>query len=126
MSLLQVLSDAGRGLTHSEIAERMKITGASVTRLVDWLEDADLVTRRRMIGDGLSRLVVMQEKGVIALAAFESLAGAMRDRLFEGVDEKDLAATVRVLDIIAARLMTDPGFREAEAEAEAEAATART
>ncbi len=115
MSLLQVLAEAGRGLTHSEIAERMKITGASVTRLVDWLEDADLVSRRRLIGDGRSRLVVMQEKGVTALAGFESLAGAMRDRLFEGVDEKDLAATVRVLDTIAARLMTDPGFREEEA-----------
>lgn len=111
MSLLYVLSEAGRGLTHSEIAERMKITGASVTRLVDWLEEADLVSRRRLIGDGRSRLVVMQEKGSRALADFETLAGAMRDRLFEGVNEDDLAATVRVLDIIAARLMTDPGLR---------------
>jgi DNA-binding MarR family transcriptional regulator len=112
MSLLYVLSDAGRGLTHSEIADRMKITGASVTRLVDWLEEAGLVSRRRLIGDGRSRLVVMQEKGVAALCAFDGLAGAMRNRIFEGVPEEELATTLRVLDTIANRLITDPGLRE--------------
>lgn len=111
MSLLQVLSDARRGLTHSEIAERMKITGASVTRLVDWLEDAELVSRRRLIGDGRSRLVIMQDKGVAALAAFEGLAGAMRNRIFDGLPEHDLVTTLKVLDTIANRLMTDPGLR---------------
>lgn len=114
MSLLYVLADARRGLTHFEIADRMKITGASVTRLVDWLEDAGLVTRRRLIGDGRSRLVLMQEKGVAALAAFDGLAGAMRDRIFEGVPEDELRTTLKVLDMVANRLLTDPGLREDE------------
>jgi DNA-binding MarR family transcriptional regulator len=114
MSLLQVLSDAQRGLTHSEIAERMKITGASVTRLVDWLEDAGLVSRRRLIGDGRSRLVIMQDKGVTALASFENLAGAMRNRIFDGLQEHELVTTLKVLDTIASRLMTDPGLRQDE------------
>jgi DNA-binding MarR family transcriptional regulator len=112
MTLLQVLADARHGLTHSEIADRMKITGASVTRLVDWLEDAGLVSRRRLIGDGRSRLVVMQDKGLAALAAFEGLAGAMRNRIFDGVAEEELAITLRVLDTIANRLSTDPGLRD--------------
>lgn len=114
MSLLYVLADARRGLTHSEIADRMKITGASVTRLVDWLEDAGLVTRRRLIGDGRSRLVLMQEKGAAALAAFDGLAGAMRDRIFDGVPEDELQTTLKVLDMVANRLVTDPGLREDE------------
>ena len=114
MSLLYVLADARRGLTLSEIAERMKISGASVTRLVDWLEEADLVSRRRLIGDGRSRLIVMQDKGSAALAAFEDLAGAMRDRIFDGLREDELATTLKVLEIIAARLMTDPGLRAEE------------
>lgn len=112
MSLLYVLADARRGLTHSEIAQRMKITGASVTRLVDWLEDAGLVCRRRLIGDGRSRLVVMQEKGAAALAAFDCLAGAMRSRIFDGVPDDELVTTLKVLDTIAARLMTDQGLKD--------------
>lgn len=113
MSLLYVLAEARRGLTHSEIADQMKITGASVTRLVDWLEDAGLVSRRRLIGDGRSRLVMMEEKGAAALAAFDGLASAMRSRIFDGVAEEDLKTTLKVLDIIAIRLMTDPGLRDA-------------
>lgn len=122
MSLLYVLADARRGLTHSEIAERMKITGASVTRLVDWLEDAGLVTRRRLIGDGRSRLVVMQEKGATALAAFDGLAAAMRNRMFDGVPDAELITALNVLETLASRLMTDPGLLEAD-EAASEAAT---
>ena len=105
MTLLYVLADARRGLTLTEIAERLKITGASVTRLVDWLEDAGLVSRRRLIGDGRSRLVVMEDKGSTALAAFDVWAGDMRDRAFADVSEDDLRTTLRVLDMVAARLM---------------------
>lgn len=113
MTLLYVLADARRGLTLSEVAERLKITGASVTRLVDWLEDAGLVSRRRLIGDGRSRLVVMEEKGATALAAFDVWAGDMRDRVFADLSEEDLRTTLRVLDLVAARLLEasplDPG-----------------
>lgn len=121
MSLLYVLADARRGLTHSEIAARMKITGASVTRLVDWLEDAGLVSRRRLIGDGRSRLVVMQEKGATALAAFDGLAAAMRTRVFDGVPDDELVTALKVLDTLATRLLTDPGLRPEDAGADDEA-----
>ncbi len=124
MSLLYVLADARRGLTLTEIADRMKITGASVTRLVDWLEDAGLVCRRRLIGDGRSRLVVMQEKGVTALAAFDGLAAAMRNRVFDGVPDDELVTALKVLDTLAARLMTDPGLRSEEGGAGDETADA--
>ncbi|WP_439470559.1 MarR family winged helix-turn-helix transcriptional regulator [Brevundimonas sp.] len=107
MALLYVLSDARRGLTLSEIADRLKITGASVTRLVDWLEDAGLVSRRRLIGDGRSRLVIMEDKGAAALAAFDSWAGAMRNRIFDDLPDDELRITLKVLDMVAARLLKD-------------------
>lgn len=49
-----------------------------------------------------------------ALTAFDALAGAMRSRIFDGVPEDELVTTLRVLETIAARLMTDPGLRDEE------------
>lgn len=107
LAVLYALVDAPKGLTQSELCERMELSGPSLTRLVDRLELDGLVSRRRLIGDGRARLVVMEPEGRVALKRFDDQAARLRDQLFEGVSEIDMAAALRVLDVVAARLAAD-------------------
>ena len=106
--VLYYLVDQPKGLTLSELSSRMELSGASLTRLVQRLEKDGMVSRRRMVGDGRSWLIVMEPAGRAEMEAFEVHAAAMRQRVFEGVSEDDLAAALRVLDAVAARLAAGP------------------
>lgn len=111
ISALYYLDSSPKGLTQSELAKRLKISGPSLTRQLDKLEAMGLVTRRRMLGDGRARLIVMEPAGREALLELDVLASAQRDRLFEGIPEADLEATRRVLDILDSRLAADAGLK---------------
>lgn len=106
--VLYYLVDQPKGLTLSELSSRMELSGASLTRLVQRLEKDGMVSRRRMVGDGRSWLIVMEPAGRAEMEAFEVHAAAMRQRVFEGVSEDDLAAALRVLDAVAAKLAAGP------------------
>lgn len=106
--VLYHLADQPKGLTLSELSVRMELSGASLTRLVQRLERDGLVSRHRMIGDGRSWLIVMEPAGRVEMQAFEVHASAMRQRVFEGVSEDDLAAALRVLDAVADKLADGP------------------
>ncbi len=107
-SVLYYLVDQPKGLTLSELSSRMELSGASLTRLVQRLEKDGMVSRRRMVGDGRSWLIVMEPAGRAEMEAFEVHAAAMRQRVFEGVSEDDMAAALRVLDAVAAKLAAGP------------------
>ena len=106
--VLYFLADHPKGLTLSELAEKMELSGASLTRLVQRLERDGMVSRHRMLGDGRSWLIVMEPAGRAAMEAFEVHAAAMRQRMFEGVSQDDMAASLRVLDALAAKLRLGP------------------
>ena len=106
--VLYFLADHPKGLTLSELAEKMELSGASLTRLVQRLERDGMVSRHRMLGDGRSWLIVMEPAGRAEMEAFEVHAAAMRQRMFEGVSEDDMAAALRVLDALAAKLTHGP------------------
>jgi DNA-binding MarR family transcriptional regulator len=106
--VLYYLADQPKGLTLSELANRMELSGASLTRLVQRLERDGMVSRRRMVGDGRSWLIVMEPPGRAEMEAFEVHAAAMRQRMFEGVSQEDMAAALRVLDALAAKLNHGP------------------
>lgn len=106
--VLYFLADHPKGLTLSELAEKMELSGASLTRLVQRLERDGMVSRRRMLGDGRSWLIVMEPAGRAEMEAFEVHAAAMRQRMFEDVSEDDMAAALRVLDALAAKLRHGP------------------
>ena len=97
-----------KGLTLSELSARMELSGASLTRLVQRLERDGMVTRRRMVGDGRSWLIAMEPSGHAALGAFDIHAAAMRQRMFEGISDDDLAAALRVLKILSSKLTHGP------------------
>jgi DNA-binding MarR family transcriptional regulator len=106
--VLYYLADQPKGLTLSELSTRMELSGASLTRLVQRLERDGMVSRRRLVGDGRSWLIVIEPAGREAMDAFEVYAAAMRQRMFEGLSETDIAAALRVLDVLASRLTHGP------------------
>lgn len=106
--VLYYLADHPKGLTLSELAGKMELSGASLTRLVQKLELDGLVSRRRLLGDGRSWLIVIEPAGRAEMEAFEVYAAAMRQRTFHGLSEEDMAAALRVLDALAAKLTDGP------------------
>ena len=113
--VLYILADHPKGLTLSELSERMELSGASLTRLVQRLERDGMVSRRRMVGDGRSWLIEMEPGGHQAVKEFEVHASAMRQRMFQDVSEADMAAALRVLNALSDRLVKGPdAFRAAQ------------
>ncbi|QSF54332.1 MarR family winged helix-turn-helix transcriptional regulator [Brevundimonas fontaquae] len=102
--VLYHLADEPKGLTLSELSVRMELSGASLTRLVQRLERDGFVSRHRMIGDGRSWLIIMEPAGRAEMQAFEVHAASMRQRVFDGVSQDDLAAALRVLSAVAEKL----------------------
>ncbi|NBB64478.1 MarR family transcriptional regulator [Pseudomonas sp. ODNR1LW] len=104
------MEESPKGLAQSELAQRLEISGPSLTRQLDKLEKLGFVSRRRMVGDGRVRLIVLEPAGREALMEMDILAAEMRDRLFKDMSETDLETTLRVLDTMAERLTADPGL----------------
>lgn len=109
-SLLYFLEESPKGLTQTELAGRLDISGPSLTRQLDKLEGLGFVSRRRMIGDGRVRLVMIEPAGREALLELDVLNSEMRDRIFGEIPQADLETAQRVLDTLAARLAVDPGL----------------
>lgn len=116
-SLLYFLEESPKGLTQSELAQRLEISGPSLTRQLDKLEKLGFVSRRRVLGDGRVRLIVLEPAGREALLEMDTLAAEMRDRLFQGIPDADLETTQRVLDLLSTRLGVDQGLVATEATA---------
>ncbi len=109
-SLLYFLDESPKGLTQTELAQRLEISGPSLTRQLDRLEKLGFVSRRRVLGDGRVRLILLEPAGREALMELDVLAAEMRDRLFMDIPDADLETTQRVLEIVAERLVADPGL----------------
>lgn len=109
-SLLYFLEESPKGLTQTELASRLEISGPSLTRQLDKLERLGFVSRRRMIGDGRVRLIMIEPAGREALLELDVHASEMRDRIFGDIPQADLETAQRVLDTLAARLAVHPGL----------------
>lgn len=68
-ALVQLSLEEGKRMTHTRLSERMLVSRGGVTRLVDRMEKAGLVTRRASETDRRTSYVVMTEKGAEALKA---------------------------------------------------------
>ncbi|MCP2165579.1 transcriptional regulator, MarR family [Goodfellowiella coeruleoviolacea] len=78
--LVQLEESPGRRLRMTELAEAVLLSRSGVTRLVDRLERAGLVTRERADGDGRGVVAVLTQAGADRLhtAAQTHLAGVVR------------------------------------------------
>lgn len=91
--LVQLAEAPERRLRMAELADAVLLSRSGVTRLVDRLEVAGMVTRERFTGDGRGVVAVLTTKGVDTLreAARTHLAGVVR-HFIDHFDAEELAA----------------------------------
>ncbi|GAB3879861.1 MarR family winged helix-turn-helix transcriptional regulator [Terrabacter terrigena] len=91
-------------LTPSELMDQTMVTSGAVTKRLDRLEGAGLVTRRVCDGDRRSRIVVLTDKGreLIDRAAPEHFANEAR--LLEPLTDSERATMARLLAKLGAPL----------------------
>jgi DNA-binding MarR family transcriptional regulator len=77
------------GMTQSEIAEQLSIQGATVSNMLQKMEEAGLVIRQRDTDDNRLVRVYLTETGRQKEAAIHEQFGAMQDEIFKGVSEAD-------------------------------------
>jgi DNA-binding MarR family transcriptional regulator len=90
--LVQLAEAPERRLRMAELADAVLLSRSGVTRLVDRLEVAGMVTRERFGGDGRGVVAVITTKGIDTLraAARTHLAGVVR-HFVENFDREELA-----------------------------------
>lgn len=102
--LLATLEGAGEPLSHSAIAERLLVTGASVTSLVDTLERRGLVRRIRDTADRRVVLVQLTDAASPVLDAFLADVTTLHAFEFAVLDDQERETFVRLLAKVAASI----------------------
>jgi DNA-binding MarR family transcriptional regulator len=92
------------GATQARIAELLEIEPISVSRLLDRMEDGGWVERRQGVEDRRVRMVFPTPKAREAFSAVKSMAGEVFDQALTGLDEKERAALIGALELMAANL----------------------
>lgn len=87
--------------TAGEIAKAAQLSPATVTGMLDELEEAGIVTRRRSATDRRVVLVSLTEEGRALLDHKRARWSAMWERALADVSEADLEATAHVMRAIA-------------------------
>lgn len=85
------------GLTQSEIAERLSVQGATVTNMLQRLEEAGLVIRRRDPEDNRLVRVYLTEAGLEKELSLNAQLGSMQELIFKGIGETERAVLRRQL-----------------------------
>lgn len=94
------LHKSGEGLTQRDLASRMAIENPTLVRLLDNLESQGLVQRKACEDDRRARRLFLTPQGTEFMDVLYKRSGDLRDELLEGVSEKDLKATLKVMDRI--------------------------
>jgi len=123
--LLATLEGADEPLSQSAIAERLLITGASVSSLVDTLERAGLVRRIRSTSDRRVVLVELTAAAYPVLDAYLAEVTSLHAHEFAVLDEQEreifvmllakVAASIEALDVDAAVAAARPRRRPGRA-----------
>jgi DNA-binding MarR family transcriptional regulator len=103
-NVLRILRGAGpEGLPTLAIRERMIEEGASITRLLDKLEEAGLARRERCREDRRQVLCHLTADGRALLDRMDPRMDAADDEVMGMLTEPDLASLVSLLDAIRSR-----------------------
>ncbi len=96
---LYALSKMKKGIQKS-LADFSGIHKATITRLIDQLEELGLVTRSQDPEDRRQNLIEITEKGQAMIDKYYPVLISAEKRLLEGIDEKDVDTCGDVLDIM--------------------------
>ncbi len=99
--------------TAGALARAAHLNPASVTAMVDQLQERGLVERRRHAGDRRVCLVALTRPGQELVSAQEQRTATRLHGLLEGVSDAELRSATRVLDRLAALMDDVAASREA-------------
>jgi MarR family transcriptional regulator for hemolysin len=90
--------------TQRELAQSVGVEGPTLARLLDSLESQGLVQGQAVVEDRRAKKIVLCDTARPLIEQIETIANALRQELFEGVDEAELALCMRVHGRILANL----------------------
>jgi MarR family transcriptional regulator for hemolysin len=99
-----VLGRYPEGIRQTQLADELGIEGPSLVRLLDRLVEDGLVERREDPADRRAKIVQLTPAGAAHSGQASVVLDAFRASLLEGVDPADIDATLRVFDVMLARL----------------------
>jgi len=88
---------ANDGITQSEIAEQLAVQGATVTNLLQRMEESGLVTRRRDLDDNRLVRVYLTDSGRQTERAITEQFIQLESTVFEGIGEAERVQLRRLL-----------------------------
>lgn len=77
------------GMTQSEIAEQLSVQGATITNMLQRMEEAGLVVRRRDADDNRLVRVYLTDEGRKKERIIHRTFSEMEAKIFEGISPKD-------------------------------------
>ncbi|HEY9217768.1 MAG TPA: MarR family transcriptional regulator [Phenylobacterium sp.] len=101
---LNTLEGLGEQVTQRDLAAAMGIEEPGLVRLLDSLEQADLVKRRVSEHDRRANAIEIRPAGRVALEAGNRAAAELLDQLFAGADEDDIRIASRLMRGVLERL----------------------
>ena len=85
------------GLTHGELAQRLQITPATITRMIQRMEKAGFVQRKPDSGDQRISRVYLTETGRAIRAQLQAIWDQMEVESFSGFSPEELLVVRRIL-----------------------------
>lgn len=101
---LLTVSRYGDGLRQGVIADILGIKAPSLTRPLDHLERQGLIERREDPIDGRAKTLYLTPEGRALTVQIEAALKALRLQMFEGADDADIAACLRVFSVLEDRM----------------------
>ncbi len=92
--LLVHLSDAPEGLAQLDLADRAGVTGPTLVKQIDLLEDAGLVARREDASDRRIKRVYLTAAGRAKFAEVDAIAATLRNEALADEDPADVEAAL--------------------------------
>ena len=97
------------GLTHTELAERLHVSAATMTRMIQRLERAGFVVCRPDAGDQRISRVYLTEAGRAVQAGLQQVVRTMEAETFDGFTQEECALLRQYLIRIRENLMRAAG-----------------
>lgn len=94
------LQQGGEGLTQRELATLMAIENPTLVRLLDSLEQQELVERRACPHDRRARRLHLTDEGREFMEVLTTRANVLRDEMLAGISHEDLSTALTVFQTI--------------------------
>lgn len=98
------LNQTGNGVSQKELANVMGIEGPSLVRLLDALEDKQLIERRTNLLDRRGKTVHLTARGNEMIVELQAVAARVREDVLRDIDPANVEVCLEVLERILAKV----------------------